>query len=80
MKKETLTVTGISINTDLCEGCGDCIAVCLLNVFGWNKQTGKAKLVNPDVCTFCAECIRYCIASAIRIVDLPGPEQETQAD
>lgn len=67
--------SGISINTTLCEGCGACIDICLLNVFTWNLKTGKARLTNPNACNFCADCINFCMVHAIRIVDAPEPKK-----
>lgn len=69
--------SGISINTTLCEGCGACIDICLLDVFTWNLQTGKARLTNPNACNFCGDCINFCMVHALRFVDLPNPSQPT---
>lgn len=65
----------ISINTTLCEGCGACIDICILNVFAWNEVTGKAKLINPNACNYCGDCIDFCMVHAIRFVDEPKPEK-----
>lgn len=75
MKEESSESNSISINTELCEGCGACIDICLLNVFVWNTTTGKAKIINPDACCFCADCINYCMVHALRIVDMPIPKK-----
>lgn len=53
------------INSDLCNGCGDCITRCPTGALGW--EAGKAALVNPNLCTYCATCEDVCPVDAIEL-------------
>ena len=65
------------VYTDLCKGCGLCIAKCPMNKNGeqtclkWSKETGlfQTPAVEPDpsVCIACGTCALVCPDSAIRI-------------
>lgn len=59
------------VYTDLCKGCGLCIAKCPMKCLNWSKEVGlyqtPAVEPNKDVCTACGMCSMVCPDSAIRI-------------
>ena len=64
------------VYTDLCKGCGLCIAKCPMNKAGkeclqWSKEVGlyqtPAVAPNPEICIACGACAMTCPDSAIRI-------------
>jgi ferredoxin len=60
----------ISLNQELCCGCGACIDVCLNNAI--RLQNGKA-WINQAKCTSCQCCVEVCPTNALTVVkvDLP---------
>ena len=64
------------VYTDLCKGCGLCIAKCPMNKAGkkclqWSKEVGlyqtPAVAPDPEICIACGQCEMTCPDSAIRI-------------
>lgn len=64
------------VYTDLCKGCGLCIAKCPMNKAGkkclqWSKEVGlyqtPAVAPDPEICIACGACAMTCPDSAIRI-------------
>jgi NAD-dependent dihydropyrimidine dehydrogenase PreA subunit len=53
------------IDADLCNGCGECIALCPTGSLG--SVAGKAALVHPEACTYCAACESVCPVNAIEL-------------
>jgi ferredoxin-like protein FixX len=54
----------ISVDADRCNGCADCMKVCLAGCFGIEK--GKAHVRSLDECMECASCWYICDREAIR--------------
>jgi NAD-dependent dihydropyrimidine dehydrogenase PreA subunit len=52
-------------NSELCNGCGMCAAVCPHAVF--SMQSRKAELVKPQACMECGACQLNCITGAITV-------------
>jgi NAD-dependent dihydropyrimidine dehydrogenase PreA subunit len=48
-----------------CEGCGECVDVCPVEVF--EIQDGKSIPVNGDECLGCESCVEVCEPGAITI-------------
>ena len=68
------------VYTDLCKGCGLCIAKCPMNKAGknclnWSKEVGlyqtPAVAPDPEICIACGACAMTCPDSAIRIERRP---------
>jgi NAD-dependent dihydropyrimidine dehydrogenase PreA subunit len=53
------------VDEDKCEGCGECVDVCPVEVF--EMQNGKSIPVNADECLGCESCVEVCEAGAITI-------------
>lgn len=56
------------INTDLCNGCGACSAVCLFNAIA---ISGKKALLFDELCHSCGGCILTCHQDAISEAEKP---------
>ena len=76
-KRDLLTVIEspvdfISVESDKCTGCGDCVIVCGMDL--WKVRGGKAVL-DPEYkryCTECASCYTVCDFDAIEFTFPPG--------
>jgi len=53
------------IDTDICTGCGDCVAVCPTGALAMDE--GKAVMAHPELCIYDGECEPVCIVGAIQI-------------
>ena len=53
------------IDTDICTGCGDCVAVCPTGALAIVE--GKAVMAHPELCIYDGECEPVCIVGAIQI-------------
>ena len=63
----------LTVDEEICKGCGLCILVCPLHAMGESKQINTrgfhpAELARPDECTACAQCALMCPDVCIRIV------------
>lgn len=63
------------INSDLCNGCGLCIAHCPTGALGW--QDGRAALVHPERCIYSATCESICPCDAIELPYLICRKEKT---
>jgi len=60
----------ITIDTELCEGCGDCAAACPEDCIGLESARGKtAAYVELEDCTQCGVCESVCPNRAIAVVE-----------
>jgi 2-oxoglutarate ferredoxin oxidoreductase subunit delta len=63
----------LTFNTDICKGCGLCVAACPLKVLALNTETVNKKGYNPvyeavpDKCVACGSCAVMCPDSVIMI-------------
>ncbi|MCQ4153782.1 MAG: ferredoxin family protein [Archaeoglobales archaeon] len=56
----------VTVDTEKCSGCGECISVCPGSVFEFNDE-GKSNPVRPDDCQECCSCVEVCPESAIKV-------------
>jgi NAD-dependent dihydropyrimidine dehydrogenase PreA subunit len=64
----------ISINEDLCVGCGNCVIACAQGAI--QIINGKAKLVKEDFCDGLGNCIGECPTDALKIIEKEVPEKD----
>ncbi|OGK08969.1 MAG: hypothetical protein A2W80_09005 [Candidatus Riflebacteria bacterium GWC2_50_8] len=62
----------ITINEDLCNGCGNCITGCAEGAL--QLVNGKAKLVKETYCDGFGDCIGTCPTGALKIVEKEAEE------
>lgn len=55
----------VTIDTDKCIGCGECVDVCPVEVY--ELQDSKALVVNEEECLGCESCIEVCESNAVTI-------------
>lgn len=60
------SVTGITIDLDLCKSCGICIALCPSKVFDTDLQ-GRPIVARLEECTSCQFCERHCPDFAVEL-------------
>jgi len=58
----------ISLNREICIGCGVCIDVCPRNVYEMNELDKKVDLVHPEKCINCNACVHRCLAKCLTIL------------
>ena len=62
----------ITIDLDLCDGEGDCVAVCPTNVYKIEPNADydgalKSVAMSPDDCILCMVCVSACPKQAITV-------------
>lgn len=69
--KDVPDVDFLSVDTDRCKGCGDCVVVC--PIFLWKLEDKKAALASDyeEKCLECGACWHVCEPDAISF-DFPG--------
>jgi protein-S-isoprenylcysteine O-methyltransferase Ste14 len=66
--------TNVAVDWDICEGCGICLDVCPMHVYGWKETSGhptsdrKPSPTGESECACCYECEAQCPVQAIRVV------------
>ncbi len=61
----------IIIDTELCEGCGDCVAFCPNDCLGLESTQGKiTAYIESEDCTQCRVCESVCPNGAIAVVEI----------
>ena len=56
----------ISIDKDLCENSGTCLAMCPEDVFE-ESPGGSIEIIKPGACTDCWICVDNCASSAVSL-------------
>jgi len=57
----------VKIELERCDGCGDCVEQCPMNVF--QIVDGKSQAVNEDRCIECRLCETVCPQLAISVLN-----------
>ena len=60
-------INTVSVNDDVCVGCGACVEVCPPDVLRMSATTGKAVPAYPDDCQGCFICAMACAFDAIHV-------------
>jgi len=55
----------VTVDNDKCEGCGECVEVCPVEVF--ELVDDKSVPVNADECLGCESCVEVCEPGAITV-------------
>ena len=58
----------ITLNEQKCNGCGDCVAICAMNLWSVTKDKGDKARLTPrykELCMECAGCYAVCEQDAI---------------
>ncbi len=55
----------VTVDTDKCVGCGECVDVCPVSVYEMND--GKSDPVHYEECLGCESCVEVCESNAISI-------------
>jgi NAD-dependent dihydropyrimidine dehydrogenase PreA subunit len=56
-----------SIDPALCNGCGNCVKSCPMDVFRLDKDCKKARIQYPEDCMLCGWCLMDCPQDAISV-------------
>ncbi|MBW1769145.1 MAG: 4Fe-4S binding protein [Deltaproteobacteria bacterium] len=56
------------INKDLCNGCGECVKSCAVDVIRMNEEEKKAFIAYPQDCMLCELCTFFCPVDAITLI------------
>ncbi|MEA2075399.1 MAG: 4Fe-4S binding protein [Euryarchaeota archaeon] len=60
----------VTINEDLCKGCGMCADVCTTEVLEKQSDFKPTKVIKEENCIECLSCLEICPAYAIEHEDL----------
>ncbi|MEM2514309.1 MAG: 4Fe-4S binding protein [Candidatus Bathyarchaeia archaeon] len=55
------------IDYEKCNGCGECVKSCPMDVIRIDQKTGKAIIKYPEECMCCAACENDCPTEAIYV-------------
>jgi NAD-dependent dihydropyrimidine dehydrogenase PreA subunit len=64
---ERALVEPVSIDPDLCSGCGRCIDACPSDLFLPDRETGQPVVMYPGECWYEGVCVEACPTDAITL-------------
>jgi NAD-dependent dihydropyrimidine dehydrogenase PreA subunit len=60
------TMYSINVNAETCEGCGDCVGTCPVDMF--EVKENKAVVIgNQEDCVGCESCVSVCPSSSVTV-------------
>ena len=62
----------VTVDIDICEVCGDCVATCPNEAFELTVTDGKehAEYADDDGCIGCESCVAVCPVEAITLMEM----------
>ncbi len=57
----------VHVDTDKCNGCGECVGICQGDVF---EVSSQAHPVRPENCLGCQACVAVCRTNAIVLTEI----------
>ena len=63
----------VTIDTELCQACAECIDICAVQALSIEEQDGKMVAVyseDPEECLGCESCVEVCDQEAIMITEI----------
>jgi NAD-dependent dihydropyrimidine dehydrogenase PreA subunit len=67
-RKKEYIVYLIRVERERCNGCGECMELCPVDVF--EIREGKSVPLNPQICLGCGACVGVCKTKAIIITEI----------
>lgn len=62
----------VIFNSELCNGCNQCLEVCQVDVFMPNQNKGNPPVIMyPDECWYCGCCVNHCPSPGAIQFNLP---------
>lgn len=61
-------MTIVQIDPELCNGCGICVKICMVDVIRMDEEGKKAVARYPEDCIVCGACKLDCPQKAINIL------------
>ena len=58
---------GPTIDYEHCNGCKACYNYCPSDVFGWDNEQKRPKVMYPGECHYCGACEIECLEMAINV-------------
>ena len=58
---------GPTIDFKNCNGCGECFAICPMDVYGWDEKQNLPVINYPEECRACLYCELKCSNKAIDV-------------
>ena len=59
---------GPQIDSSHCKGCGTCYKICPMDVYGWDEEKKRPKVLYPGECYICCFCETMCPEVAIDVL------------
>ncbi|MBN2489912.1 MAG: 4Fe-4S binding protein [Planctomycetes bacterium] len=57
----------VHVDEDRCDGCGECVRYCPVDVF---EVHGQAAVVRPENCLGCTTCVAVCPSAAVVVTEI----------
>lgn len=57
----------LTIDLDICNGCGQCDPACPTDVIHCDPKTGKPRIIHPEACCTCFLCELVCPVDCVDV-------------